>query len=265
MAGAAFRVFGGPTEGFVLIRRLALVLAPIAALATALSVGTMPAANAVIPLKNRAMITRTDSGYLFRAGQQDSHLVLSRVTGGVRFADSGTARWKSLPAACHRQRVSRGVSAVCRVPSKVSASHPMTLQIWTRLGDDFVDGSRLPAAFGLSVLADAGNDVVYGGAGNDFVNGAQNNDRVYGGPGNDWIRTGIGNDSIWGGPGNDKLVGQDGRDHLYGGTGADRVYGSNGHDVLYGDGGRDLLNCGSGTDTAHRGSGDRTRECETVH
>lgn len=248
-----------------MLRRLALVLAPAAALSAALSVASMPAANAVIPLKNKAMITRTKSGYLFRAGQQDSHLVLSRVTSGVRFADSGTAQWKSLPASCHRQSVSKGVAAVCRVSSKVTASHPMTLQIWTRLGDDYVDGSRLPAALRMSVLADAGNDVVYGGAGNDFVNGAQNNDHVYGGPGNDWIRTGIGNDSIWGGSGNDKLVGQDGLDHLYGGAGTDREYGSNGHDVLYGESGSDLLNCGGGSDTAHRGSGDRTRECETVN
>lgn len=248
-----------------MLRRLARVAAPVIALSAAVAVSSTPAANAVIPLKNRAMITKADGGYLFRAGQQDSHLVIKHVRGGIRFADSGTARWKSLPGACHRQHVRTGVAAVCRVPGTVSRSHPMTLQIWTRLGNDYIDGRTLSRAFKLSVLADAGRDVVYGGAGNDFVNGAQNGDRVHGGAGNDWIRTGIGNDKIWGGPGNDKLVGQDGRDRLRGGTGADRIYGSNGHDVLYGDSGSDLLNCGSGADVAHRDGADRrTRSCESV-
>ena len=257
-------MYGGLTEGCVLLRRLARVAAPVIALSAAVAVSSAPAANAVIPLKNRAMITTTKSGYLFRAGQQDSHLVVTHVRGGIRFADSGTARWKSLPRACHRQSVSRGIAAVCHVPARFGRSNPMTLQLWTRLGDDYVDGSSLSHAFKLSVLADAGHDVVYGGAGNDFVNGAQDGDRVHGGPGNDWIRTGIGNDHIWGGSGNDKLVGQDGRDRLYGGDGADRLYGSNGHDVLYGNTGSDLLNCGSASDTAHRDGGDRTRSCETV-
>ena len=248
-----------------MLRRLVRVAAPVIALSAAVAVSSAPAANAVIPLKNQAMITKAKGGYLFRAGQQDSHLVITRVTGGVRFADSGTARWKSLPASCHRQSVRTGIAAVCHVPGTVSRSHPMTLQLWTRLGDDYIDGRSLSAAFKLSVLADAGSDTVYGGAGNDFVNGAQNNDRVYGGAGNDWIRTGIGNDKIWGGPGNDKLVGQDGRDRLYGGDGADRLYGSNGHDVLYGDPGSDLLNCGGGADIAHRDRADRrTRSCESV-
>jgi hypothetical protein len=248
-----------------LLRRLARIAAPVIALSAAVAVSSVPAAHAVIPLKGKAMITKTKSGYLFRAGQQDSHLVIKHVSGGIRFADSGTGHWKSLPSACHRQTASKGIAAVCHVPATVSSSHPMTLQIWVRLGDDYVNGSSLPHAFRLSVLADAGNDTVYGGAGNDFVNGAQNNDRVYGGPGNDWIRTGIGNDKLWGGSGNDKLVGQDGRDRLYGGDGADRLYGSNGHDVLYGQSGSDKLNCGSGADVAHRDGADRrTRACESV-
>ena len=32
-----------------------------------------------IPLPDAAMITRTKHGYLYRAGQQDSHLVITRV------------------------------------------------------------------------------------------------------------------------------------------------------------------------------------------
>ena len=180
-----------------MLRRLARIAAPAIALSAAVAVSSAPAANAVIPLKNQAMITKAKGGYLFRAGQQDSHLVITRVTGGVRFADSGTARWKSLPAACHRQQVRTGIAAVCNVPGTVSRSHPMTLQLWTRLGDDYIDGRSLSAAFRLSVLADAGNDVVYGGAGNDILSGGPGNDTIYGGPGHNKIGCGPGNDTAY--------------------------------------------------------------------
>ncbi len=117
----------------------------------------------LIPLKDAAMITRTRYGYLYRAGQQDSRLVITRVDGGLRFHDSGTKRWKSVPDACRRHQVRVGVAAVCRVPSAVRVGNPMLLEVWPRLGDDFVNGSTLPAAFQMAVLADAGRDVVYTG------------------------------------------------------------------------------------------------------
>jgi Ca2+-binding RTX toxin-like protein len=99
----------------------------------------------------------------------------------------------------------------------------MFLEVWPRLGHDFVDGSTLPATLRLWVLADAGNDTVYGGAGDDFVNGAHDTDRVWGGAGNDWVRGGSGNDRLYGGTGNDRLLGQDGADVVRGGAGVDRV------------------------------------------
>jgi serralysin len=181
--------------------------------------------NNVIPLKDAAMIRRTLHGYVYISGQQDNHLVVRPVKGGLRFVDTGTARWKSLPLACRKKAVKTGIAAVCRIPNGVTASRPMLLEIWPRLGDDYVDGSRLPATIAMSVLADAGNDVVRVGAGPDFVNGAAGNDKIRGGAGDDWIRGGKGNDRIWGGPGDDDLVGIEGNDIIYGGEGDDRLVG----------------------------------------
>jgi len=177
----------------------------------------------VEPLKNQAKIVRTRFGYRFTAGQQHSHLRVSRVKGGLRFHDSGTRAWKSLPRGCRAQKA-RGVAAVCRVPASTRAANHTLLEIHPRLGNDFVDGRTLPAAFDMAVLADAGRDTVFTGRGNDFINGAHNLDRAYAGAGNDWIRGGDGNDRLGGGTGRDYIVGQDGRDAINGGSGANRIY-----------------------------------------
>lgn len=240
--------------------RLALSVAALTAAATLTT--TTSQAGAIIPLKNAAMITRTDHGYLYRAGQQDSHLVVSQVKGSLRFADSRTHELRSIPSSCHRIAKPVGIAAVCAVPSRVSASRPMAVEVWPRLGDDFIDASALPAAIRVSVLADAGHDIVFGGGGNDFINGAQDGDRVWGGAGNDWIRTGIGGDDIRGGPGNDKLVGVEGHDTVHGGAGRDEVGGGPGNDSLHGGGGADVVRCGTGLDTADADRTDRRSDCE---
>ncbi len=217
----------------------------------------------LIPLKNAAMLTRTQHGYLYRAGQQNSHLEVTEVAGGLRFHDSGTRELRTLDSSCTRQSVSEGIAAVCPVPGDVSAASPMLLEVWPRLGNDFVDGSTLPAAFQMSVLADAGADTVLLGAGDDFVNGAQGNDIVRGGAGDDWIRTGRHHDNIDGGPGDDKLVGSGGRDAITGGTGADWMGGGAGADRLFSrDGGRDVVSCGGGRDRGLADRIDRRRRCE---
>lgn len=179
----------------------------------------------VIPLKNQAMISRTKHGYRYRSGQQDGHLVVTRVNGGLRFVDTGTARFKSLARACKPRRVRVGVAAVCRMPAEVSLSRPLLLEVWPRQGDDVTNGSTLPGTVAMAVLADAGNDVVRLGAGRDFVNGAQGRDRIFGGAGNDWLRGGAENDVVRGGAGADYLVGGDGRDRLFGGAGDDKLAG----------------------------------------
>jgi serralysin len=218
-----------------------------------------------IPLKDKAMLTRTQHGYLFRTGQQDSHLVMTRVRRGIRLADSGTARFKKLSPACRRQRVRVGIAAVCRVPGSISTSQPLLVEVWPRLGDDFTDGSTLPATVAMTVLGDEGNDVTHLGAGPDFFNGHSGRDPVTGGAGNDWIRAGLGNDPVRGGTGNDYLVGMEGRDTIVAGRGEDRLYGMDGADRLRGDAGADLVVCGTGRDSARADGTDRVmRNCELV-
>lgn len=255
--------------------RLLLVLAAVTASATLTPVATAdyhpptvlkgqfgPASD----LHQAATIKKTDGGYRFIAGRQDSHLTVTARAGKLHFRDTGTRYLKGIPSSCHRQAASPGIAATCSIPAKYGPSHRMYVEIWPRLGDDYIDGSQLSSTFRFWVLSDAGRDTVLGGHGADFVNGAADADRVHGGGGNDWIRTGKGDDHVWGDAGADKLVGAEGADVLYGGTGADKLYGSGGHDVLWAasDGSHDALNCGGGRDRAHVDGGDRRRECERV-
>jgi serralysin len=168
--------------------------------------------------------------------------------------------------ACSAVRVDKGVAAVCPVPGDVTEQKPMLIEIWPRLGDDYVDTSSLGAEFQVAALVDDGRDEVYLGAGDDFVNGAMKKDIVRGGGGDDWIRTGIGPDDIDGGPGDDKLVGGKGRDTIRGGPGADRIGGGPGKDRLYGDDtSRDIVACGGGYDHAWFDGLDKVTKCEVLN
>jgi hypothetical protein len=216
-----------------------------------------------IPLKNASMITKTAVGYRYQAGQQNSHLTVTLVGGKLLFADTGTQELRRIPKSCTRQSVARGVAALCRITARFDGKK-LFLEIWPRLGNDFVDGSTLSSRFRLWVLADEGDDTILGGLGDDFINGAQDDDAAWGGAGNDWIRTGIGNDELWGGSGDDKLVGVDGRDVIHGEEGDDRVAGGPGHDVLWADAGTDLVTCGAGPDNAYIDELDRALQCESL-
>lgn len=222
------------------------------------------AAGAFIPLKNKAMLTRTEHGYRYRTGMQDSHLVMTRVKRGLRFADRSSTRFVTLSGACRRTPAKVGIAAVCRVPRTVSVRQPLLVEVWPTLGDDFTDGSTLPATIALAVLTDLGNDVARLGAGPDFFNGHSGRDRVSGGAGDDWIRTGLDNDTISSGPGDDWLVGMEGRDVIHGGDGDDRVAGMDGNDRLYGGAGADFVSCGAGLDSTTVDGSDSVRECELV-
>lgn len=213
-----------------------------------------------------ATLTRTSYGYYYDAGQQDTHLTVTVTANGrLRYADTHTDVLRQKAKACHRRPARVGLVVVCRVPEGVGPRHPMTLRVFTRLGNDTVDTTALPERFELYMLCDRGRDEVRAGAGDDFVNGAQNADRIWGGPGNDWLRSNKGNDAIWGGPGNDRVVGVDGRDRLHGGTGNDRVGGGSGNDRLYANKGHDRVLCGGGRDRAIADRADRTaRDCESV-
>ena len=265
-----------PSRVAALITGLVAVSAPVA--------GTLPAHAAAPPgygpqwpytevlygepnfisLPDASMITKTEHGYLYRSGQQDSDLVVTEVEGGLRFRDRGTKEWKQLAGGCERRKVADGIAAVCKVPEGIGAENHLLLEIWPRLGDDHVDTSSLSAVNDVAVLADAGVDVVTTGPGNDFINGAQDDDTVAGGRGSDWIRTGIGADRIWGGRGGDYLVGADQDDTIRGGAGDDKVYGGTGSDDLLGNRGEDLLSCSTGIDSALLDAADRAVACEAV-
>jgi hypothetical protein len=152
-----------------------------------------------------ALIRMSKFGYVYIAGKQSSHLRLTYMSEkfSLRYRDTRTQRATQLPRTCHREQVEKGISVVCVIPPRFR-DH-MFVQVWPRLGNDYVDGRDLPRKFRLWVLADAGRDVVYGGDGNDFVNGAKDGDRVYGGRGNDFLRGGPGANHLVGGPGRDKV------------------------------------------------------------
>jgi serralysin len=201
----------------------------------------------VVPMKDAARLSKTKCGYRYRAGQQDSHLVITQIGNKLRFKDTGTDHFDALADACTEIKGVRGVAAECRIPNRTSVSNRLLVEVWPRLGDDFVDGSTLSAMFSMTVLGDAGRDTALLGAGPDFFNGAFDNDRVRGGAGDDWIRTGDGRDRIHGGPGSEYITGGDGPDRITGGDGADRLY------------------CGSNRDEAVRDRGDiAVIQCEST-
>lgn len=218
------------------------------------------------PLKNQAMLIKTTHGYRYWTGQQNNHVVVKRVPGGLRFADTRTDRFKRRTPACDRKPMPGGIAAVCRIPSDISVARPLLVEVWPRLGDDYLNSSSLSALFAVTMLGDKGRDVARFGAGPDFFNGFSSRDRVWGGGGNDWIRPGLGNDSVVGGAGNDDIVAVEGRDTIFGGSGADRLWGGDGDDRLRAGAGVDFLLCGNGRDRATGGALDRlARNCESVN
>ena len=210
-------------------------------------------------------IERTRNGYRVTAGLQDSRLRITKVDRGLKLVDPGTAELRERLRSCRPIKVRTGIGAVCSVAARYTARTPMKLGVVPRLGHDLVDASSLSARFDLSVLADAGHDVVRLGAGDDFVNGYKGVDRVYGGAGRDWIRTGLGDDVIKGQRGHDRLVGVEGDDVVRGGAGHDQVGGGPGRDRLHGGRGADSLSCGSGRDHAYLDGADTRRDCERLH
>lgn len=178
----------------------------------------------VEPMRSKAKIIRTRYGYRFTAAQQDTDLRITIGEGRLRFRDTGTPRWKSLPRSCTRLQVSPGVGASCRLPAGHGPDDATLVEVHPRLGNDTVDGRGLPASVELAVLGDAGRDTLFGGRGNDYLNGAMGRDRASGGGGRDWIRGGSERDRLRGGRASDWIVGMSGRDVIIGGPGRDRTF-----------------------------------------
>jgi len=207
-------------------------------------------------------------GYRFRAGQRDSHLTVTvTARGQLKFVDTGTKSFKHLAGVCKRHKPPTGIVAVCPIPAGISADQPLLIEVWPRLGDDYVDTSSLPDTYAVTVLGDAGREVVKFGAGWDFFNGHTGRDVVTGGDGNDWIRGGRDNDLVHGDGGNDQIIDQaaGGNDVFFGGPGDDRLGGNSGIDRLVGGPGYDFVLCGDGIDAVISDGNDRFRgDCEAI-
>jgi hypothetical protein len=203
-----------------LIRATASLLAVLVSFVTVVAVGAGPASAGGHPptmlgpgdagvsdIGGRAVIRYSKYGPVYIAGQHNTHLRIVHVKHkhSLRFRDTRTGRIKgSLPDRCYKEKVEQGISVVCKIPPRFRGNR-MFVQVWPRLGNDYVDGRDLSRHFRLWVLTDAGNDVVHGGAGADFVNGAKGADRAWGGPGRDWLRGGPGADMLNGGSGQDRI------------------------------------------------------------
>lgn len=100
-----------------------------------------------------------------------------------------------------------------------------------------------------TVVAGAGDDVIFGSPEGDVLIGGAGDDTISGGKGNDRIFANAGGDHVMGEVGKDLIFGQDGNDNLDGGPGVDSVYGLAGDDAVAGGKDDDFLNGGSGNDT----------------
>ncbi|HEY0952140.1 hypothetical protein [Nocardioides sp.] len=166
-----------------------------------------PGDAGVSGIGHEAIIRKSRYGYIYISGKHDSHLRIKYIESrnALRYRDTRTARVKLPDHGCQREQVKTGISAVCTIPKSFDGKQ-VFVQVWPRLGNDYVDGRTLPHRFRLWVLADAGRDVVHGGDGADFVNGAKGNDVMWGGKGNDWLRGGPGADRIYPGDGRDRVA-----------------------------------------------------------
>lgn len=220
------------------------------------------------PLVDQAYLDRTKHGYRFRAGQQDTHLTVTVTSRGrLLFVDTGTKSFKGIAGVCTPRHAASGIAATCPIRPGISADRPLLIEVWPRLGDDYVDTSSLPETYAVTVLGDEGKEVVKFGAGWDFFNGHKGHDVVHGGDGNDWIRPGLDNDLIYGEGGDDQIIDADsgGNDVFFGGLGNDRLSGSSGIDRMVGGVGNDLVVCGDGADVAISDGSDTFRgDCEVV-
>jgi Hemolysin-type calcium-binding repeat (2 copies). len=117
-------------------------------------------------------------------------------------------------------------------------------------GGETIDANLVaPGVTDNVLLADGGDDAVFGRLGNDVLDGNQGNDHLYGNEGDDKLYGGSGNDQLDGGDGADLLSGGSGDDLLDGGSGADTLDGGIGNDTLTGGLGTDTFKAGEGHDT----------------
>src|SRR5689334_14552504 len=122
----------------------------------------------IVPLKNAAMIEKTQWGLRYTSGQQDGHLTVSLVDGKILYTDTGTQELRKHPKSCAEQSATVGIKVLCNVPKRFRDASEMFLEIWPRLGNDYTNGATLPSKYRMWVLGDRGDDTFFGGAGDDF-------------------------------------------------------------------------------------------------
>jgi uncharacterized delta-60 repeat protein len=140
-------------------------------------------------------------------------------------------------------------------------------------GNDYIDLRALrplphrTALLPVTLMGDAGDDVILGSLNSDRIIGGDGNDRIAGMDGSDVISGSANSDRITAGPGEDSVLGNGGRDYLSGEAGNDTLLGGDqpdvlsggdGDDSLAGEGGHDHLTGGAGTDNFSGGGGNDT-------
>ena len=113
--------------------------------------------------------------------------------------------------------------------------------IWGEGGNDYIIGGH-----GINRLHGGdGSDIIYGGADAEFLHGEAGNDiihagnglgdLVFGDGGDDFLMAGTDAKEVFGGEGNDFILGSEGGDFLLGGAGDDWIEGGEGFDTIAGD------------------------------
>ncbi|MGE5500743.1 MAG: calcium-binding protein [Ignavibacteriales bacterium] len=105
------------------------------------------------------------------------------------------------------------------------------------------------SASGDRIVADAGDDWVFGLAGNDAILLGSGDNTAFGGSGNDRIAAAEGDDWLFGGLGNDVLELGGGANLGVGGAGNDTIRGGSGDDAIDAGSGSDVIDAGRGQNT----------------
>ena len=159
-------------------------------------------------------IVMSDTAFNYLSGTTDTSAPL-RITGnaGDTFELSGTS-FGSAGSWSYNGKVTDGGTWYKYTTSEGNVLYVDAALVrhisGTASGEAIVGG----AEDSIVIMADAGNDTVYGGSGNE---------------------------TIYGGDGNDVLHGGSGLNILYGGDGNDTLYNDSATDVLYGDAGNDFF------------------------
>lgn len=177
----------------------------------------------------------------------DSDIGLLRITGEREIANQIEIRQTSGKVSVDGVRIHvQGSSAGGRwgyTSDSVVSSSISKIEVYGGKKDDLIrfqdvitetTRNTFNRAIDMVVLADSGDDLIYGSCGADIILGESGKDRIYGGEGDDKLIGGSEDDQLFGVGGNDYLDGSAGNDYLAGENGEDRLIGGSGRDYLRG-------------------------------